>query len=391
MLEQYKTHYFKQRKDNKAPNSNWVNTYRHIEKTFLKYKNKCISLKIIKEIIEEHTKNDSLTRKRHLNGLAALLKYFDNDNFKKIIKQYKSENNPKSKTKYIPTDAEIVKVYHTGFEINPKCAKKWRYRYAQWQFLYSLLAIYGLRVHEAWNIKNWDKPVYLKAGDYIAIPDDENSRDENEKGKYSYRIVKKNDIIYPLLDTVNNPHHILCIGHNTKTGYREAFPISPSGAGKDCDWIEDFNLLQPMNLPDIEKPLEAYPKYDYKRCTAATSSWFQEGRSAKSKYGFSPHALRHAYNIRGHNLGVNQKTLANSLGHGIQMNSWNYMKHEQASSKREGMHMELDRQSNKKTELEKALERTAYLEDENKHLKTEIEKLKTELAMYKAIEQSKPN
>ena len=60
-------------------------------------------------------------------------------------------------------------IYNTGFEINPRCRKDYRYRYVQWQFLYSLLATYGLRVHEAWNIKNWDEPVTLKNGEWIAI------------------------------------------------------------------------------------------------------------------------------------------------------------------------------------------------------------------------------
>ena len=391
MLEQYKTHYFKQRKTNKTPQSTWAGGYKHIEKIFLRYENKPISLEIIKEAIEA-TENNTPTRKKHLNGLASLLKYFDNDNFKSIIKQYKEQNTPKTKSKYIPTDTEIELVYQTGFEINPSCPKKWRYRYAQWQFLYSLLAIYGLRIHEAWNIKNWNTPVYLKAGDWIAVTDDKNFN-EDEQGESTYRIVQKDEIVYPVLDIVNNPHHILCIGHDTKTGYREAFPISPSGVGQHCDWVKKFNLLQSMNLPDMNDPLGTHN--DVKHCTSAVNNWFtpktwtDKGRLRQSRYGFTPHALRHAYNIRGHNLGVNQKILANSLGHGLEMNSNTYMRHEQATSKRKGIHLELEKQSNQKTEVEQAKERIAYLEDKNKYLEAENAKLKTKLSMYEVIEESR--
>lgn len=394
MLEQYKAHYFKQRKDDKNPGGNWFRDYGRIEKTFLKYKNNVVDLKIVKEAID-HTKNNTLMRTRHLNGLANLLKHFDNNEFKQLVKRYKLENNPKPKDKYIPTDTKIDYVYQTGFEVKPRCPKKSRYRYAQWQFLYSLLAIYGLRVHEAWNIKNWDKAVTLKAGEWIAVDDEtENINDENEDGKYSYHQIEQDQVIPAILDP-NNEDYLLCIGHETKTGYRVAFPMSPSGIGKECDWIEKFNVAQPMNLPDIKNPLDWYGKGCAKKCSTATAHWFtpqisKNGqRIYKSRYGFTAHALRHAYNIRGHKLGINQKALAQGLGHGLQMNSNNYMRHEQTSSKIQGIRQEVIKQNKKKTETQELRDENKYLRDENKFLKTENEKLKTKLAMYEAIDESK--
>ena len=394
MLEQYKAHYFKQRKNNKTPSKAWGNCYRHIEKTFSRYKDSVVDLKIIKETID-CTENDSTARKEHLNGLVNLLKYFDNNEFKTVIKRYKSENNPKRKNKYIPTDSEIDYIYQTGFKPKLNCRKNYRSHYSQWQFLYSLLAIYGLRVHEAWNIKNWDTPVYLKAGEWIAIADDlENTDNENEQGQYSYKQLEQDEVIPAILDP-NNENYLLCIGHETKTGYRIAFPISPSGIGKKCDWVKKFNIVQPMNLPDIKEPLKRKKDNGF-NCSRATAMWFNPannyrknskhnntntGNKSTLRYGFTAHALRHAYNIRGHKLGINQKMLADSLGHGLQMNSTTYIRHEQASSKIQGIKQEISKHSHKQSELEKALERIAYLEGENKHLKAEVDKLKTELAI----------
>lgn len=194
MLEQYKEYFFRQRKNNKASHGSWNNYYKYLERTFLKYEKQVIDLKIIKEVIE-CTENNSLNRTFHLCGIVNLLKYFENNDFKSIIKRYKSENKPKPKSKYIPTDQQIFHVYQTGFDPQEKCRnKRWHYRYQQWQFLYSLLAIYGLRVHEAWNIKNWTESVTLKAGEWVGIAelDDET---ENEDGKYSYHLIESNKVI----------------------------------------------------------------------------------------------------------------------------------------------------------------------------------------------------
>ena len=126
MLEQYKVHYLKERKDEKSPKGSWITSYRHIEKVLIKHE-KPIDSNIIREIIES-TDNNTLSRKRHLNGLINLLKYFGNEDYKKIIKQYKANNKPKPKPKHIPDDREILTVYDFGFEIHPKCPKIKRYR-----------------------------------------------------------------------------------------------------------------------------------------------------------------------------------------------------------------------------------------------------------------------
>lgn len=401
MLEEYKAYYFKQRKKDKSPKNSWINYYNHIEKTFLKYKNDTIALNIITEAIE-CTSNDSFNRTHHLRGMVNLLKYFDNNDFKSIIKRYKAENNPKPRKKHIPIDSKIYHVYKTGFEIKPNCRKDYRYRYAQWQFLYSLLAIYGLRVHEAWNIKNWDKAVTLKAGEWVAIADLEDTESESEDGKYTYHQIENNKVIPAILDP-KNEDFLLCIGHETKTGYRVAIPISPSGIGRNCDWIKEFNLVQPMNLPDVKNPLDQDNFGSTKKCSQAVKSWFNPSNKYRTKkqnsensttlkYGFTAHSLRHAYNIRAHKLGITPKMIADSLGHGMDMNLRTYMKNEGIDSKVEGIQQEVNRETNKLTKIQElqnqlteSQKQVAYLQDENKHLRTELDELKTKLRMYEAI------
>ncbi len=384
MLEEYKTHYFAERKKQKSPEHNWRVNYLHIEKVLSQY-DKPISLEIIREVVEK-TENNSPNRKYHLNGLANLLKYFGNEDYKKVIKQYKAKNKPVPKPKHIPSDNEILSVYNLSFKIRPSCPKKWRYRYPQWQFLYGLLAVYGIRVHEAWNIKNWDKPVMIKNGDWIAIADDtEDIDNEDDEGKYIYRQYRGKDQIIPAMLDPNNQNHYLCIGHKTKTGHRMAFPLSPGNQ----DWVKEFNLIQPLNLPDIPNPLKRRGEKEDGgiNCSQRTAMWF-----ISKNYGFTPHALRHAYNVRGHKKGVNQKQLADGLGHSIAMNTGTYLRNEKASSKIEGIMLEVDRLKNERSEVDILRDENEHLKVENRkalgeieHLKEEIERLKTENMMLKTV------
>ena len=373
MLEQYKVHYFKQRKNNKSTSKNWYTNNCHIEKVLNQY-DKPINLKIIREIIE-CTENNSLARAKHLNALANLLRHFDNSEFKDIIKKYKSENKPKPQNKHIPDDIEIMNVYEYGFQLDLRCPKIYRYRYEQWQFLYGLLATYGIRVHEAWNIKNWHHPVTLKDGDWLAIDDDgENIDNEDDDNKYVWQKYQGSNLTIPAIVYRTNTNHLLAIGHRTKTGYRVAFPLSPNGH----DWVKEFNLLETLNLPKIDDPLTCFGSENSGsfKCTTKTGQWFK-----KKNYGFTPHALRHAYNIRGHKLGVNQKVLCDSLGHGLQMNSSTYLRHKGDNSKLQGILEAVSKDKQSRSEVE-------ILKAENKQLELENERLRAELTMYKAIEKT---
>lgn len=370
MVEQYKEYYFKQRKDNKVPKVSWYQNCSNIETTFNNI-DKPISLSLIREVIE-CTANNSEARKTTLNGLVGFLKYFDISDYKQIVKNYKANNKIKRKVRNVPNDEKIIEIYKNGFVPRQKCPKKYFHRYSQWQFLYSLLATYGLRIHEAWNIANWDKPVTLKGGDWVAIDLDNDNSIELQRDA--------GDLIIPAILDPNNKDYILCIKHDTKTGYRMTMPISPEGH----NWIEEFNLLQPLNLPDIEEPLKRTG--DDKggtTCTSSTCDWFK-----RHKYGFAPHDLRHAYNHRGHYMSYNPKALADSLGHSVTMNSTGYLRHTSDSVKLKGMTDTIKKEQNKRSENELLKKENRALKAENTTLKQKIELLETKLKLNSTFTKS---
>ena len=370
MLEQFKNHFFKQRQGNKSPSDNWYSSSRHIEKV-LKGVDKPMSLSLVRQIIEA-TSNNSVTRVKTLNGLAAFLKYFDNSDYKNVIKEYKANNNPKPEKRNVPDDKKIAKVYRTGFGIKPNTPGTIRYRLPQWQFLYGLLATYGLRIHEAWNIANWDKPVTLKDGDWVTVDvDDDNSIELQRDG---------GDLIIPAVLDPTNKEHFLCIRNATKTGYRIAFPLSPEGH----NWIEEFNLLQDLNLPDIPKPLRRSGKRKSTfACTNTTGSWFK-----RRDYGFKAHDLRHAYNHRGHQSGVNHKALADGLGHSMAMNSTGYLKHMSDEVKLQGIKQAIQKEQAKRSENELLRAENQTLKAQLEAAQNKIELLETKLQLNNTYKQS---
>ncbi len=371
MVEQYKEHFLRQRKDNKAPEKSWYDRCAKFEKV-LGNLDKPLSLALIREVIES-TDNNSSTRERTIGGLVEFLKYHDNSDYKKVIQEYKKNNNPKPKKRNIPNDQRITEVYQMGFTPSIRCTKGNIHTYSQWQFLYSLLAIYGLRIHEAWNIANWDKPVTLKNGDWVAV---EVIEDEEVLQQF-----EGDDIVIPAILDPNNKDYILCIKHESKTGYRMTMPLSPDGH----DWVKEFDLLKPFNIPYVKDALKRNSTGSGGlRCSNRTCEWFRN-----NKYGFTPHSLRHACNHRGHRLGVNVDVLCQSLGHSFQTNVTTYRNSKSEGAKLQDLKQSVSKQSQKRSRVEDLEIESKVLKAENENLKEKIKLLETELKMYKAIAKSK--
>ena len=370
MVEQYKKHYFRQRANNKTPKSSWYNECRHLEK-ILSEPERSLSLNTIRVIVDL-SKNNSRCRKRLLNGLVGFLKYFGNNEYKKVIAEYKKNNVVTAKSRNVPSTKQIIGIFNNGFVPKPRTPKKHLHVYPQWQFLFGLLATYGLRIHEAWNIANWDEPVTLKDGDWVTVDiDDDNSIETQRSG---------GDLIIPAILDPNNKEFILCIKHATKTGYRMAMPLSPEGH----NWIEEFNLLQPFNVPYFDDPLGRKGNNEGSYyCSSYACRWF-----ARHEYNFTPHDLRHAYTIRGHQLGCNPKALADSAGHSLTISSTTYLRHMSDNDKLEGMKDAISKEQNKRSENELLKGEIVALKSENKDLKAEIELLKTKLQLNKTIQES---
>jgi integrase len=361
LISQYKTHWFQENKKLKKPDKGWYQRFKYIEETFLEHDSPLSSC-ILKQAIEQ-TSNNTCTRTYILQALTLFLEYFDISEYDKLIQSYKTKNNPTPKKRNVPSDSKIKYVFHTGFELPIRGNQKYLYRYPQWQFLYGLLAVYGLRIHEAWNIANWDKPVILHQGDWLVV--EEGLGEQSDK----YERHTGSDFIVPAVLDPANKDKILCIKHNTKTGYRMAMPLSPLGE----NWLEEFGLIRPFNLPDVKNPLGTVNRSQTPNCTSKTGQWF-----LRHKYGFTPHDLRHAYNHRGHCLGYNPTLLSKSLGHSLQMNSTTYLK-TMPDDRTLQMFLEASQQEkDKQSELER-------LKSEVELLRQENERLKTEANLYKSL------
>jgi len=356
LIANYKIHWKQENRQLKNAEGSWYKRFRHLENVMDGIDTELTS-SLVKQIVES-SENNTPTRTYVLQGFTCFLEYFDISEYDHLIQSYKAKNKPLSKKRNVPSDEQIKTVFSTGFIPCSNTRKDIYYRYAQWQFLYGLLAVYGLRVHEAWHIANWSKPVLLHQGDWVAIEDSD-----------EYKEYKGNGIVIPAILDPNNSDKILCIKHATKTGYRMAIPISPEGE----NWLIEFNLLQPLNLPDLGEPLiPTGGKHCYK-CTNRTGLWFR-----RRNYGFAPHDLRHAYNHRGHHLGYNATTLSSSLGHSLEMNSTTYLKTMPDIRKMQMMKEAIHCEKEKQSELER-------LKSENEFLKQEIEKLKCENQLYKSL------
>lgn len=342
----------------KYPIKQWKAAHLYLEKIALEFGDRVFDESTLKKIIEQSPSN-SCSRKNTLNGLTNFCDYCEKESFLKIIEKYRKNNKPRNQNKYVPDDREIEFIYQHNFDPDLCPQKKWKYRVYQWQFLYGLLAVYGLRIHEAWNIANWDTSVTIKEGDWIVF----DTLSDNEEEIQLQRQGKK--LIVPAILDTDNDKKILCIKHNTKTGYRMAMPLSPY----QKNWLEQFNLISKFNIPDIPNPLKIDEKNTSFYCSSNACRWFKS-----HQYGFTPHALRHAYNHRGHELGYNPTLLAQSLGHNLQMNSTTYLRGINDRRKFEGFEMALDNQIKKQDELE-------HLRIENIQLKAKIEILETKLAL----------
>ncbi|MGL5872109.1 MAG: hypothetical protein ACRC2R_07030 [Xenococcaceae cyanobacterium] len=364
MIAEFKTHWFRENKSHKNPENSWNKRFRHLDRVLLDNQDS-LSEKTVREIIAR-TDNNTPTRTSTLQALNLFIQYHKVKEFDELIDGYQKRNNPKPKVKHIPSDKEIKYVFDTGFNPDSIRQNKWKYRAKQRQFLYGLLAVYGLRIHEAWHIANWDKPAILKKGDWVTASYDADA-EEDKLERY-----QDDDRIIPAILDPSNEQRVLCIKHGTKTGYRMAIPVSPLGS----DWLKEFDLISEFNLPDIKNALERRETGGM-TCTTRTCEWFKN-----RNYGFTPHALRHAYNHRCHQLGINPVVIAQSMGHSLQQNQTTYL-----DSMPESRKFEMMKETTAKDKAKR--DRVHELEDENKALKLEVERLRTELRMYEALKQDK--
>lgn len=386
LLQRYKDSYYRERLESgkkiENVNKNWASYHLESDKEWLQGDSGNLPLtdKELRRVIEL-SKPNSNARKTRLLGFIGFLKYVGlYRDFEDIIDYYKDNNKPEKRDIYVPTDKEIIACYNTKFKqyFKKGIRAESSFRY---QFLYGLLATYGLRIHEAWNIANWDKPVILKQGDWVSV-----TLDDSLEGDLPDEFIEVDSekIIYPVTDLINNPHHLVCIKSDTKTGYRIAVPISPEGE----NWFDYFGLNRGAFLPKISNPLKAVGKNSsQKKCSKVIGIDFN-----RRDLGFTAHALRHAFNHRGHAQGYDTGFLSDILGHLPNTNTSTYYRTMNPTTKQNKIIKTLEKRQETQDKVAELKAKVESLETENKGLKTENERLiqlvnslQTELNLIKQL------
>ena len=304
LLAQFEEKYFLTRKRNRQSES----TFKDYSRVLGKYAdlNYFLNESSIVQIIEKTTAGTGL-RMSLVRALSVFCGTFNHEfNFKNYKKGYES------KKRKLPTDKEIEESFHNfkPQKYHPD------YQYQEWQWVYGMLATYGLRPHEVFAIH-----------------------------------------IESFLDSKNTLHELRLDETTTeglKTGERTIFPLHPH-------WVELFDLKN-VKMPKVAEGLR------YKTIKIGVNFKTNEIK-------FPPYNLRHAYAIRGHELGVPIKEMADNMGHSVDMHTRTYQRYMTIDTRR----IVYQKAINKADEAKAEREEVEMLKAENARLQTENEALKKQL------------
>jgi integrase len=198
------------------------------------------------------TETNSRSRQVCCTALAAFAEFLNIElptELKTLWGKY-SPNHTQLRT--LPTDSQIIEIFH---QIpNPT-----------WQFVYGIMATYGLRNHEVFFC------------DYSALPQ-------------------------------GDPTAMIEVLSTTKTGNHEVWPFYP-------EWVEQFNLRQ-VNLPAITTDLN---QTTLQRIGQLVTTQFR-----RYKIPFSPYDLRHAWAVRTIHFGLPDTVAARMMGHSVAIHTRTY-------------------------------------------------------------------
>ncbi|MEO0539576.1 MAG: site-specific integrase [Cyanobacteria bacterium P01_A01_bin.105] len=198
------------------------------------------------------TRANSRSRQTCCTALGALAEFMNLELPTDLKSFWGRYGSSKTQLRNLPTDAEIVAAH--GLIPNPA-----------WQFVYGMMATYGLRNHEVFFCDTAN----LKLGHGEAVVE--------------------------VLET-------------TKTGNHEVWPFY-------AEWVDRFNLRE-VNLPNIKTDLtQTTPQ----RVGQQVTTQFR-------RYGipFSPYDLRHAWAVRTILFGLPDTVAARMMGHSVQIHTRTY-------------------------------------------------------------------
>ena len=189
------------------------------------------------------------------------------------------------------TDDQILQAINKLQDKITNGPKRFKPNNQGWLCFLKVVAVYGLRPHEFWNIKNWDTPVRYWGNDYKPDPA---------------------GAILAITDPSNNLK-VLAIGKDTKTGGRLVLPVLP----QELNLSELFS--KPLDFPLITDPLGELSNGGYKSSDLAGKFFL------RSNIGFNPYQLRHAYAHRCDRLSIRPNLVSKSMGHSLNVHNQSYL------------------------------------------------------------------
>ncbi|MBD2569973.1 site-specific integrase [Anabaena lutea] len=273
---------------------------------------------VIASLQNEHAKQNAVKTLKVLRNTLNITTFaLDNIKIKK----------PQTQARDIPSDEDVVKYFQNFYNysvsrkgtIKLTCLNSWK----MWQWVYGMLATYGLRPREVF--------------------------------------------VNPEVDwwlSSENVDNTWKVAPETKTGYREALPLHP-------DWVELFDLKNPEFLELLKSQVDGRTSFtDINTIRVNCSSWFR-----RVNVPFTPYDLRHAWAIRAHIMGVPIKAAADNLGHSVEIHTEVYQKWFSLENRKKVIKLAV----NKLDDIE-------VLKEENARLRAEVELLKSALARKQVSE-----
>jgi integrase len=234
---------------------------------------------------------------------------------------------PQTKERNIPSDLDIETTFLEWEKYANSRRNKREEQADNWlvfRWFYGMMATYGCRPHEL-----------------ISSPD------------FKHWLSSENiDLTWKV--------HEVC-----KTGNRQVIPLHEK-------WIELFELRNPEIINLVEIYING--KCDLRSretLVRLMSDWF-----LKTKLGFRPYDLRHAWAIRAHILGIPIKAAADNLGHSVEQHTSTYQKWFSIQHRKQAIKQAV----NKKDEVDELREENAILKNEVVRLQAELEQVKLMLA-----------
>lgn len=246
-------HHFFEEKDSASVKTTWEKAYAPYLKKLEAIAQSHTQLSLAEAICAtiHATELNSRSRQICCTALVTLAEFLHVELPHELKKLWGNYSPNHTQMRSLPTDLQIIDTFH-------------QIKNPTWQFVYGIMATYGLRNHEVFFC------------DYSALAQD--------------------------------PSAMIEVLSTTKTGNHEVWPFFP-------EWVEQFNLRQ-GKLPKVT--------IDLSQTTLQRIGQLVTNQFRRYQIPFSPYDLRHAWAVRTIHFGLPDTVAARMMGHSVAIHTRTY-------------------------------------------------------------------